>query len=301
MIPTPRSDFEIGSASDPGRKRSSEPNQDSVLVIPAEQDHPPLFMVADGMGGHAGGAEASQLVVAAVASRYRRSGTIEDLPAVLRECLQFALDTLVDHAAGHPDLASMGSTAVMAVPQGGQIVVANVGDSRAYLLRYASVPVATLPPAPRRFRLFNWSRRKDPPIVEEETRVDVSQLSYDHSVVADLVRAGQLTPLQALTNPQRNRLTQSITPRRPDLVPYVNQYPFGAGDTLLLCSDGLWGVVPETTVAAIAMEFAPQLAANKLVQQAINYGGPDNISVIIVRHNGEQTRPVDKDATLPGR
>jgi serine/threonine protein phosphatase PrpC len=301
MISTPRSDLNIGYASDPGRKRSSEPNQDSVLVIQAEQDHPPLFMVADGMGGHAGGAEASQLVVAAVGSRFRRSGRIDDLPAVLRECLQFAIDTLVDHVAGHPDLASMGSTAVIAVPQGGQIVIANVGDSRAYRLRYTSLPVAIPPPAPRRSRFFNWFRRKDPTGVEEESQVEVTQLSYDHSVVADLVRAGQLTPLQALTSPQRNRLTQSITPRRLDLVPYVNQYPFGAGDTILLCSDGLWGVVPEATVAAIAMEFAPQLAANKLVQQAINYGGPDNISVIIVRANGEQTRSLDDDATLPGR
>lgn len=280
MRSTPQPDLSIGLASDPGRKRAAEPNQDTMLVIPEEQGHPPLVMVADGMGGHAGGAEASQLVVAAVASHYRQAGRIDDLPGLLQECLQFALNTLVDHVAGHPEFASMGSTAVLAVPQGGQVVVANVGDSRAYRLRYVRPAVQ---PAPRRFRLFRRSRRDDQTQVEEPT-VEILQLTYDHSVVADLVRAGQLTPLQALQSPQRNRLTQSITPRRLDLAPYINQYPFGAGDTLLLCSDGLWGVVPEATLAAIALELPPQEAADKLIQQAINYGGPDNISVIIASH-----------------
>ena len=108
------------------------------------------------------------------------------------------------------------------------------------------------------------------------------------------------TPLQALQSPQRNRLTQSITPRRPELAPYINQYPFEPGDTLLLCSDGLWGVVPEATLAAITLELPPQEAANKLVQQAVNYGGPDNISVIIARLNGERNRMLENDETMPG-
>ena len=284
MIPTQRLDLSIGLASDPGLKRITEPNQDTVLVIPAEQGHPPLLMVADGMGGHAGGAEASQLVVAAVASRYRQAGRIDDLPGLLQECLQFALNTLVDRVAGHPELDAMGSTAVIAVPQAGQVVVANVGDSRAYRLRYASPPPQ---PAPRRFSLFDWFHRDDPTVTEGKPNVEILQLTYDHSVVAELVRAGQLTPLQALQSPQRNRLTQSITPRRLDLAPYINQYPFVTGDTLLLCSDGLWGVIPESTLSAIAMELPPQEAANKLIQQAINYGGPDNISVIIF-HQAQQ-------------
>ena len=198
MISIPRPDLSIGLASDPGRKRIAEPNQDAVLVIPAEQGHPPLLMVADGMGGHAGGAEASRLVVAAVASHYRRAGRIDDVPGLLRECLQFALDTLVDHVASHPELAAMGSTAVLAVPQAGQVVVANVGDSRAYRLRYSKPPS---PLAPKRSRFFNWFHRDDRIVENEEPVVETLQLTYDHSVVADLVRAGQFDSSAGLAKP----------------------------------------------------------------------------------------------------
>ena len=83
-LPEERS-LEIGTASDPGRKRRAEPNQDAILVIPAENNRPPLFIVADGMGGHLGGAEASRLVVEAVSSRYRQAEKTEDLPALLQE------------------------------------------------------------------------------------------------------------------------------------------------------------------------------------------------------------------------
>ena len=289
--------LEIGAATDPGRKRRNEPNQDAILVIPAESGHPPLFIVADGMGGHIGGAEASQLVVEALASRYRQADKIEDLSAMLQECLQNAFNTLVKHAASHPGLSSMGSTAVLAVLQGEQVVVANVGDSRAYRLRYAKAPVQ---PASRRFSLINWFRRGKRIAKDQEPGVEILQLSYDHSVVADQVRAGQITPLQALRSPKRNRLTQSITPRRKGITPFTNQVPFEGDDTLLLCTDGLWGVVPEATLAAITLEMSPQAAADKLVQQAVSYGGPDNVSVIIARWRGERTRVLEDDDTRPG-
>jgi len=277
-----KSGLTIGMAIDPGRKRRAEPNQDAVLVIPAEKGRPPLFMVADGMGGHAGGAEASHLVVEAISWRYRQATKVDDLSALIQECLQVAFNTLVKQAEGRPELGSMGSTVVLAVPKDGRVLVANVGDSRAYRLRYVGTPVH-LPS--RRFRLADWFRRETRSIPDQEPDVEILQLSYDHSVVADLVRAGQLTPLEALQSPQRNRLTQSITPRRPGMTPYITEAPFGAGDTLLLCSDGLWGVIPEATLAAITLELSPQHAAEKLVQQAVSYGGPDNISVIIVRQD----------------
>jgi serine/threonine protein phosphatase PrpC len=185
----------------------------------------------------------------------------------------------------------MGSTAVLAVPISGKVVIANVGDSRAYLLRYAGVPTQ---PASWRKPLFNWFRRGKRVEKAQDPTVEVQQISYDHSVVADLVRAGQLTPLQALQSPLRNRLTQSITPSRPGVKPFINQIPFGAGDTLLLCTDGVWGVVPEATLAAIALELPPQAAADKLVQQAVCYGGPDNISVIITRQGGSHPANSEK-------
>jgi serine/threonine protein phosphatase PrpC len=275
----------IGSAIDPGRKRRAEPNQDAILVIPPENGHPPLIMVADGMGGHAGGADASRLVVEAVTARYRQAGRIEDLQSLISECLQAALQAMLKHVAAHPELEAMGSTAVLAVPMGEQVLIANVGDSRAYRLRYVGQPSQ---PAPRRRSLFHWSRREDRSAKQQEPDMEILQVSYDHSVVADLVRAGQMTPLQASQSPLRNHLTQSITPRRPNLQPYFNQIAFDPGDTLLLCTDGVWGVVPEATLAAITLELAPQAAANKLVQQAVSYGGPDNISIIIARQAGSR-------------
>ena len=272
--------LEIGAATDPGSKRRDQPNQDAILVIPPEKDHPTLFIVADGMGGHAAGDQASRLVVEAVASRYRQPGKIEDMPALLHQCLRNAFDALEKYAAGREELSSMGSTVVLAVPNGGQVVIANVGDSRAYRLRHAG---SRIPPASGRFSLKNWFQQRQPAADDPQPDVEILQLSYDHSVVAELVRGGQLTPAQALQSPLRNRLTQSITPRQPDFQPFFNQVSFEQGDTLLLCTDGVWGVVPEASLAAIALELTPQEAADKLVKQAINYGGPDNISMIIAR------------------
>ena len=282
MKNTPLPDWIIGSAIDPGRKRRDEPNQDAILLIPPENDHPPLWMVADGMGGHAGGADASRLVVEAVTARYRQAGRIEDLQSLVSECLQAALQAMLKHIAAHPELEAMGSTAVLAVPVGEQVLIANVGDSRAYRLRYL------VPPGSRRRSLFNWFRRDKQTEKDPDAAVEILQISYDHSVVADLVRAGQMTPLQAMQSPLRNHLTQSITPRRPDFQPFLTQIAFGAGDTLLLCTDGVWGVIPEATLAAITLELPPQAAADKLVQQAVSYGGPDNISIIIARRAGSR-------------
>ena len=294
-LPGERS-LEIGMATDPGRKRRNEPNQDAILVIPSENGHPPLFIVADGMGGYIGGAEASRLVVDAVAARYRQADNIDDLSALLQECLQNAFNTLVKHVASHPDLASMGSTAVLATLQGEQVVVANVGDSRAYRLRYVEAPSRA---ASRHFSLLDWFRRSQRSVKDQEPVVEILQLSYDHSIVADQVRAGQITPLQALRSPKRNRLTQSITPRRKGIKPFTFQIPFEGEDTLLLCTDGLWGVVPEATLGAIALELPPQAAADKLVQQAVSYGGPDNVSVIIARRKGEGDHVLQEEDTKP--
>ncbi len=260
-------DLETGAAIDPGRKRRGEPNQDALLVLPAEAERPPLFIVADGMGGHAGGALASKLVVEAIADHYRQAGDYRDLPALLGDCLQRAHKALADRAASRPEYSSMGSTAVLAILQGGQAFIANVGDSRAYLLHGR----------------------------------EMIQLSYDHSVVADQIRAGKLTPLQALRSPKRNRLTQSISPKRKEINPYIARSAFGEDDTLVLCTDGLWGVVTESILQAVALELPPQEAAEKLVQQAVSYGGPDNVSVIIARWRETQiTALYDDDDTKPG-
>jgi serine/threonine protein phosphatase PrpC/class 3 adenylate cyclase/pSer/pThr/pTyr-binding forkhead associated (FHA) protein len=280
IIPTSLPGLRIGVATDPGLKRRTEPNQDAVLVIPPENGHPPLFMVADGMGGYRGGELASRMVVKTVEQHYRRqAGRIDDLPALISECLRNAKQTLEEIALSDPGISSFGSTAVLAVILDEQVLIANVGDSRAYRLRYAS-PVQ---PASGSFSLGGGPQADGPIAGNPEPAAEIQQLSFDHSLVAAMVRSGLITPRQALESPIRNRLTQSISARPGTFEPFIQQFLFGAEDVLLLSSDGLWSVVSETTMAAIALELTPQAGADKLVQQAVSYGGPDNISIIIVR------------------
>jgi serine/threonine protein phosphatase PrpC len=262
-------ELETGAATDPGRKRRGEPNQDGMLILPAEAARPLLLIVADGMGGYAGGAEASQLVIDAAASWYKKKKKNSDPASLLKDCILQAHRDLVKHAKGKSERMSMGSTLVAAVVDGAHAYIANVGDSRAYLLRGEEIIL----------------------------------LSYDHSVVADRVRAGRMTPLQALQSPLRNRLTQSITPKRKSIKPYVTQAAFSGGDILLLCTDGLWGVVTEAVMQTVAREMAPQAAADKLVELTLALGAPDNVTVVIARRGGEPLAAAaaeDKEKTLVG-
>jgi PPM family protein phosphatase len=259
MGPIP--DYDIAALTDPGRKRHDEPNQDQAYFVPADpqRDLPPLLVVADGMGGHVGGAVASQKVVDAIVQQYKQAVPCEDYPSLLKECLQAAYQALYNYAQSDSSFMSMGSTAVLAVPENNRVHVANVGDSRAYLLHGQ----------------------------------EMTQLSYDHSVVADLVRAGQITPMQARSHPKRNRLTQSLSPKRKEYKSNITVSPFGEDDTLLLCTDGLWGVIPESIIQAVTLELSPQEAAVKLIGLAKNSGGPDNISVIIARRKGAKLIMLD--------
>lgn len=264
-----QAEFEFGAVTDPGRKRGAEPNQDSILIVPADAgaDRAPLLIVADGMGGYKGGAVASQIVIETLAKHYQEASHDQDLPAVLVESIRLAHEALRARAAQQADLGSMGSTVVLAVPTAERVFCANVGDSRAYLA--------------------NAHR--------------LTQISQDQSVVAEQVRAGLLTTLQALRHPKRNRLTQSLNARRADVHPYQSQTEWGKDDILLLCTDGLWGVVSEPILRAVAWELPPQQAAEKLVELSKASGAPDNVSVILARRkNWQAAQPTDNDITDPG-
>ena len=252
-------DFDIAYLTDAGRKRGNEPNQDSLLVLPAEADRRlmPLILVADGMGGHVGGAVASRMVVEAIVARYQQSPPGEDPLVLLGDCLQSAVEALRLHADQNPQLASMGSTVVLAILGDGRASVANIGDSRAYLIHEGNM----------------------------------TQVSLDHSVVAEQVRRNIISPQEAHSHPLRNRLTQSLSPRRAEIIPHIVQVPFTGDDTLVLCSDGLWGVIPEAMLQVVANELPPAEACRKLVQLAMDAGGPDNITVILARHTGERPTP----------
>ena len=244
--------FDIAYQTDAGCKRGGEPNQDRVLVLPADdaRRQPPLLVVADGMGGHVGGAVASQKVVDAVGDHYRQAKPGRDPLMLLRDCLEAALEALRTHARMNPELEAMGSTVVAAILEAGHAAIANIGDSRAYLIH------------------------------EQE----MTQVSFDHSLVGEQLRLKIITPLEARDHPRRNRLTQALSPRRTTLKHHICQVPFVKGDTLVLCSDGLWGVIPETLLQKVATDLTPGEAVKELVQLAIDSGGPDNITVILARH-----------------
>ena len=258
--------FEFGFACDVGRKRRGEPNQDAVEVVrpsAGEGWHPPLCLVADGLGKHFGGALASQLVIQTFKQEFKQAQHPTDYPALMERCVQAAHQALRAEGAKDPKLAFMGSTIAAAALTGGRIFVLNVGDSRAYIFRANRV----------------------------------RQISQDQSWVAAQMRAGILTEQEARVHPNRNRLTMAITAKRSEIKPYVAEEKLEAEDVILLCSDGLWGVVPETLILAAATELQPQVAADKLVALANNSRGPDNISVIVARQVNAAQRTVNLEDT----
>lgn len=244
--------FEFGFASDAGRKRRGEPNQDAVDVILPTTAHawyPPLLIVADGLGKHFGGSLASALVIEKFREEFIQAQHPSDYPMLMERCLQAAHQAIRRRGSEDPKLASMGSTIVAATLNGKRLHMLNVGDSRAYILRGKSM----------------------------------RQISQDHSWVAAQVRAGVLTEQEARVHPNRNRLIMAITAKRSEVKSFIADEKLEPEDIILLCSDGLWGVVPETLILAAATELLPQAAADKLVALANSSRGPDNISVIIAR------------------
>jgi len=258
-----KTQFEFGFACDVGRKRMGEPNQDAVEVILSDSSdnwHPPLLIVADGLGGHRGGSTASQLVIQVFKRQFKQTRHPANYLQLMEICAQKAHMAVRIHGAQNPNLANMGSTIVAATLDEKQLSLLNVGDSRAYIFRGNKVV----------------------------------QISQDQSWVAAQVRAGLLTPQEALKHPKLNRLEMAITAKRPEIKPYLSEETLELNDIIVLCSDGLWGVIPETLLWAAANELPPQAAADKLVALANRSQGPDNISVIIAR----RFNPDRKSATI---
>ena len=262
--------YEFGFACDVGRKRKGEPNQDALDVVLGSPSnwHPPLLIVADGLGGHRGGAVASQLVIQVFRQQFKQTSHPTEYAQLLELCARKAHMAVQVHGAQDSNLFNMGSTVVAVVLEEKQLHLLNVGDSRAYLLRGQRI----------------------------------IQLSEDQSWVGEQVRAGLLTPQQALKDSRRNRLNMAITAKRTEIKTYAMEIALEPDDIILLCSDGLWGVVPETLIWAAASELAPQVAAEKLVALANSSKGPDNISVIIAQRIRADRKPasVNLEDTNPG-
>jgi PPM family protein phosphatase len=223
-----------------------ERNEDAWGMATAEADGARVFVVADGMGGHAAGQIASQLAVQRVEEAFRLSrGALSER---LREAVRSANRRVHEEALRDAALAGMGTTLVALGLDAGGACVANVGDSRAYRLRAA----------------------------------DFVALTRDHSLVEELVRRGLLAPEQARFHPRRNELTRSLGTGA-DVEVDLEAVEVARGDVFLLCSDGLCGVVEDRGIAALLDSRSPDQAARALVDAAIGQGGPDNVTVLVLQ------------------
>jgi protein phosphatase len=205
-----------------------------------------LFAVADGMGGHAGGATASRLAIEETLQVFvGAQGAVEQR---LRAAVESANRRIYETSRREPRLAGMGTTVVALAIDGAAAWVANVGDSRVYRLRGGLL----------------------------------DQLTRDHSVVAEMERRGVLTAAQARVHPRRNEVLRSLGTGATVEVD-VDRVDVAAGDVFLLCSDGLCGVVDDAATAAFLSGSSPQEASLALVEAAIGQGAPDNVTVQVVR------------------
>ena len=243
--------LEYVSLSDLGLRRTN--NQDATAIAVAgskaafgQRGH--LFMVADGMGAHAAGELASKLAVDAVPLTYHKL-TDRSPPDALRAAVEDANTQINNRGRASPDFKGMGttSTVLLLLPQGA--VVAQVGDSRAYRLR---------------------GNRYE-------------QLTFDHSLVWEMRATGQLPEGDVPSYIPKNVITRSLGPNQAVRVDLEGPFPLMVGDTFLLCSDGLSGQVKDEEMGAILQCLPPAEAARVLVDLANLRGGPDNITLVIVR------------------
>ena len=236
--------IEAWSLSDRGLRRDS--NQDSCL-LDLERG---FFIVADGMGGHTGGEVASSIAVETAAQIMSDDEAMERSPReVLIKVYETASHRIFDKAANeNPELAGMGTTMVLGYIRGSSIYVANVGDSRCYLYR----------------RPHLW------------------QVTEDHSLINEQVRAGLLTEDQAEAMVGRNVITRSVGYER-DVHPDVIERQLQPGELYLLCSDGLTSMVEDDRIAEILNTAPPEKVASLCVEQALANGGDDNVTVMILQ------------------
>jgi protein phosphatase len=226
--------------SDVGLVRSN--NQDSAYAGPN------LLVVADGMGGHAGGDVASALTIAALVALDRPDHSSDQSMSELERSIDRARQDLVDATTADPDLAGMGTTVTALLKSGNTLAMAHLGDSRAYLLRDGTL----------------------------------AQVTVDHTFVQHLVDTGRITPDEAETHPQRNVVMRVLGDFDLDLTPDLSIREAVPGDRWMLCSDGLSGFVPDNEIAEVLISVrAPQDAVEQLVSMSMRAGSTDNITVVV--------------------
>jgi len=212
-----------------------------------------LFIVADGMGGHAGGDVASSLAIHRLKELDHPFATTSEAERALRDAIADSAAELIDTVALRPELAGMGTTVSAIAMVDDYAVIAHIGDSRVYLFRDGTL----------------------------------TQITTDHTFVQRLVDSGRITPEEARFHPRRSVLMRVLGDMDPD--PEIDAFimPTQAGDRWLICSDGLSGVVDDTyTAKVMAQGLAPGRTADLLLKQALDAGAPDNVTLVLVDVGG---------------
>ena len=225
-----------GARSDVGLVRGH--NEDSFLL------RAPLFMVSDGMGGHAAGEVASSIAVETVGEQ--APGTADDV--LLGAAVESANMSVIEASEQGIGKPGMGCTATAVLIEGNRMAVAHVGDSRAYVLRQGTLV----------------------------------RITHDHSYVEELVDSGQITADEARTHPSRSIITRALG-SDPDMYADHFSLEVNDGDRVILCSDGLSSMISDAEIESLAVSSAtPQQAADNLVAAALTAGGSDNVTVVVV-------------------
>lgn len=225
-------------------------NQDSYAAFAL--DGAEFGIVADGMGGHAGGKTASAMAIESIGGRLRSEYTAQmtesQVCSLLKECFSEANMQIYEKALKEPALRGMGTTVTLAMIRGEKAVVAHAGDSRAYLVKDG----------------------------------EAVQVTTDHTLVQDLMDRGEITPQEALAHPKKHMITRALGTE-----PSISTDIYTCrcvGQTLILCSDGLTNMLDNRRIAAVVCE-AKNLedAVHALVREANSAGGTDNITVVAMQ------------------
>ena len=246
--------IEARGLTDVGQRRD---HNEDALLIDADLG---LFVIADGMGGHAGGATASSLAVETIRKELQAAraeepalfgsgveGEENPLPDILGHAVERASAVIFEAAQADTELAGMGTTATAALVDGRAAFVAHVGDSRAYLLRGGHI----------------------------------YQVTQDHSLVAEQLRIGAISADEAKNSRFKNIITRSVGFERNVVVDLMG-LELEAGDTLVICCDGLSNMVEDQEILAVVEESGVE-AVERLVDLANERGGDDNITVAVIR------------------
>ncbi len=246
----------IGSKTDIGMVRGE--NQDALGKFPPDNldlssPKGQLFVIADGMGGHAGGSEASKLAVQTIGQTYLSFNAL--IPEILRQAFKNANKAIYNFSINNPQFIGMGTTCIALVLQDSSASVAHIGDSRLYRI----------------------------------TKNKIEQLTNDHSKVAEMVRRGIITSDEARSHPERSMLYRAMGVRADIEYDVMNGIELGSDEYFLMCTDGLTGYVEPNELQEIVLSHPPQGACDMLVELANRRGGHDNITVQIIHVKKEES------------